>query len=118
MQEKIMNAIESITIVENLPKQRSSKRYTLKDIKRLQRAKKMSVSQFLRPLEKAVDSTNKDMQKKKKQLKVSVYKRKNQILMNVIVDDKNFETDITSHDFCDIIHNVSDVKGLIIDSSI
>lgn len=119
--------IKSVFALEGLPQKEpiSGNRRRLQDVKRIQRrAKKMSTLQYFRPLEKAVDVTNRTLQNTDSPLRVSVYRKGAGVMMEVIVSQpdgaspESIKKDITEDDFSKLIHDVTDVKGLVIDESV
>ena len=118
--------IKSVFALEGLPQKEpiSGNRRKLQDVKRIQRrAKKMSTLQYFRPLEKAADATNQNLENADSPLRVSVYRKGAGVMMEVIVSQpdgttpESIKKDITEDDFSKWIHDVVDVKGLIIDES-
>jgi hypothetical protein len=119
--------IKSVFALEGLPQKEpiSGNRRRLQDVKRIQRrAKKMSTLQYFRPLEKAVDVTNRTLENTDSPLRVSVYRKGAGVMMEVIVSQpdgaspESIKKDITEDDFSKLIHDVTDVKGLVIDESV
>ena len=124
--EMVNLGVNSVFALEGLPQKEPvpSKRRTLQEIKRIQRrAKKMSTLQYLRPLEKAVEITNQNLENDDKPLHVSVYRKGAGVMLEVIVSQpdgnasESIQRDITEDDFSKWIHDVTDAKGLIIDES-
>jgi ABC-type xylose transport system substrate-binding protein len=118
--------IKSVFALEGLPQKEpiSGNRRRLQDVKRIQRrAKKMSTLEYFRPLEKAAVVTNQNLEGNDRPLRVSVYRKGANVMMEVIVSKpdgaspENIKKDITEDDFSKLIHDLTDVKGLIIDES-
>jgi hypothetical protein len=119
--------IKSVFALEGLPQKEpiSGNRRRLLDIKRIQRrAKKMSTLQYFRPLEKAADATNQNLENADSPLRVSVYRKGAGVMMEVIVSrsdgasPESIKKDITEDDFSKLIHDIADSKGLIFDESV
>jgi hypothetical protein len=118
--------VKAIFALEGLPQKEpiSGNRRRLQDVKRIQkRAKKMSTLQYFRPLEKAADATNQNLENVDSPLRVSVYRKGAGVMMEIIVSrsdglsPESIKKDITEDDFSKLIHDVTDVKGLIFDES-
>jgi Cu2+-containing amine oxidase len=124
--EMVNLGVNSVFALEGLPQKEPvpSRRRTLQEIKRIQRrAKKMSTLQYFRPLEKAVEITNQNLENDNKPLHVSVYRKGVGVMLEVIVSQpdgsasESVQRDITEDDFSKWVHDVTDAKGLIIDES-
>jgi hypothetical protein len=79
------------------------------------RAKKMSTVQFLRPLEKAAEATNRRMEREKIPLRISCYQKEKRVFLEVVLPEKSLIRDITDDDFSKWVHNISEAKGLLFD---
>jgi hypothetical protein len=79
------------------------------------RMKKMSTVQFIRPLEKATEETNRRMERQKLPLRIACYQKEKRVFLEVILPEKRLIKDITDDDFSKWAHNISEAKGLLFD---
>ena len=79
------------------------------------RAKKMSTIQFIRPLEKATEETNRWMERQRLPLRIACYQKEKRVLLEVVSQEKRLIRDITDDDFSKWVHNITEAKGLFFD---
>jgi hypothetical protein len=103
--------IKSIYALTGFPNKESIK--TKKQQKR--RTNIMSSMQFIRPLEKAAEETNRRMERKKLPLHIACYQKEKRVFLEVVFQEKHLIRDITDDDFSKWIHNITEAKGLFFD---